>query len=108
MSNYLQGLSQAVGFARDNKDMDMPPAPRDNKWDMVSHHSRSKGAVNLLYQARGNQTRGGDHGTNETYNYNAPTQWEWQHQGGGRTTRAINKSRRWMTAWQCSARKKEK
>jgi hypothetical protein len=65
MSYYLRGLGGVVGFARDNEDVDPPPAPRNNKRDMVSHHSGSQEAVNLLHQARGNQTRGGDPRTNE-------------------------------------------
>ncbi len=74
MSNYLRDLGWAVGFAGDKEGMDPPPAPRGNEWDVVSQHSGSQGAANLLHQACGNQTRGGDHGTNKNYNDNSPTE----------------------------------
>jgi hypothetical protein len=83
MSTYLQGLGQAVGFAGDNEGVDPPPAPRDNKWDMVSHHSRSQGAVNLLHQARGNQAKGGTTGPTITITIMPPPYRSVNTWGGG-------------------------
>jgi hypothetical protein len=59
MSNYLRGITQAVGFAGDNKGMDPPPPwGRDGEWDLVSNHSGSHGQGNLLNPEQGQQGEG--------------------------------------------------